>query len=191
MLEGGVSGSGPVRLLQQLEILQQALWRHAVFQTRVPSSPISDIVARFDLVACGGSGDEATAETIVRLGPDRTPKRKYRRTEKSLGPRLYRTRKDPFEAVWDEVCQWLKNQPERNGRSIFNELQGRYPGQFADGQIRTLQRRIAAWRAKTILTFDDGWSDEADRVDEALLPRPLRLTMDPETADAASAASPA
>ena len=68
-------------------------------------SPISDLVARFDLSACGGVGDEAAAGTLVRLRPDSTPKHKYRRTEKSPGPRLYRTRKDPFEAVWDEVCE--------------------------------------------------------------------------------------
>jgi hypothetical protein len=114
----------PVRLLRQLEALQEALWRHAVFGSRT-NSPIGDLVARFELSACGSTADEATAETIVRLRPDGTPKRKYRRTEKSLGPRLYRTRKDPFEAVWDEVCQWLVAQPQRNGRSIFDERQRR------------------------------------------------------------------
>ena len=132
----------PVRLLNQVEALQEALWRHALFQSR-GRSPITDLVARFDLSACSGVGDEATAETIVRLRADGTPKRKYRRTEKSKGPRLYRSRKDPFEAVWDEVCAWLTAKPERNGRSIFNELQQRYPGQFVGGQLRTLQRHIA------------------------------------------------
>ena len=123
-----------VRLLRQVEALQEALWRHAVFGSRT-SSPIGDLVARFELSACDGGTDEATAETIVRLRPDGTPKRKYRRTEKSLGPRLYRTRKDPFEGEWGEVCQWLIAQPQRNGRSIFDELQQRYPGKFADGQM--------------------------------------------------------
>jgi hypothetical protein len=107
-------GLDPVRLLRQLEELQEELWRHAVFGSRTDSS-IGDLVARFELSACGGAaGDEATADTIVRLRPDGTPKRKYRRTEKSKGPRLYRTRKDPFETVWDEVCQWLVAQPQRD-----------------------------------------------------------------------------
>jgi hypothetical protein len=126
-----------------------------MFRTR-GHSPVGDLVARFDLNACGGTSDEATAETIVRLRPDGTRKGKYRRTEKSKGPRLYRSRKDPFEAVWDEVCQWLSAQPERNGRSIFDELQRRYPSEFANGQLRTLQRHIATWRARTVLSFDDG-----------------------------------
>jgi hypothetical protein len=176
----------PVRLLQQLQSLQEALWRHALFQSR-GRSPIGDLVAKFDLNACGGAQDEATAETIVRLRPDGTPKRKYRRTEKSKGPRLYRSRKDPFEAVWDEVCQWLSAQPERNGRSIFDELRQRYPGQFANGQLRTLQRHIAVWRAKTVLTFDDDWTDDAERAGLQSLPRALRVTVEEATSVECSA----
>jgi hypothetical protein len=167
----------PVRLLHQLETLQEALWRHAMFRSRGHSA-ISDLVARFDLGACGGTGDEATAETIVRLRPDGTPKRKYRRTEKPNGPRLYRTRKDPFEAVWDEVCHWLTAQPERNGRSIFDELQQRYPRQFANSQLRTLQRHIAVWRAKTVLAFDDGGTYDLEHMALASLPRPLCVAID-------------
>ena len=53
----------------------------------------------------------------------------------SKGPRTYRSRPDPFAAVWDEVCQWLTARPERNGRSVFDELQHRYPGRFTDGQL--------------------------------------------------------
>jgi hypothetical protein len=167
----------PVRLLNQLESLQEALWRHAMFRTR-GHSPISDLVARFDLGACGGVDDKAAAETLVRLRPDGTPRRKYRRTEKSKGPRLYRTRKDPFEAVWDEVCQWLTAQPERTGKSVFDALQQRYPGQFAKGQLRTLHRHIAVWRAKTVLAFDDGLADDLEHVALASLPRPLRVAVD-------------
>ncbi len=82
-------------------------------------------------------------------------------SEKSIGPRTYRTRKDPFEAAWDEVCQWLVVQHERTGRSVFDELQQRYPGQYPDTQIRTLQRHIQLWRARTVLTFaDEDWLDE-------------------------------
>lgn len=166
----------PMRLLHQLETLQEGLWRHAIFRTH-GSSPISDLIARFDLRACGAGSDEATAETLVRLRPDGTPKQKYRRSEQFKGPRTYRTRKDPFAAVWDEVCQWLTAQPERNGRTVFDELQQRYPGQFADGQLRTLQRHIQLWRAKTVLTFDDGWT-EAEGVVQQTLPRPLRVAVD-------------
>src|SRR5919202_5190181 len=43
----------PVRLLHQVEALQEALWRHAMFGSRTASA-IGDLVARFDLSACGG-----------------------------------------------------------------------------------------------------------------------------------------
>ena len=135
---------------------------------------------------CAVGDDEATAETIVHLRADGTPKRKYRRTEKSKGPRTYRSRPDPFADVWDEVCGWLTKQPERNGRSVFDELQFRYPGQFSDGQLRTLQRHIAVWRARTILAFDDGWTDETIDAGQ-ILPQPLRVAVDPDNAAEQSA----
>jgi hypothetical protein len=167
----------PVRLLNQLESLQEALWRHAMFRTH-GHSLISDLVAQFNLAACGGTSDEVTAETLIQLRPDGTPRRKYRRTEKSKGPRLYRTRKDPFETVWDEVCAWLTTQPERTGKSVFDELQQRYPGQFAKGQLRTLHRHIGVWRAKTVLAFDDGVTDDLEQVAIASLPRPLHVAIE-------------
>jgi hypothetical protein len=180
----------PVRLLHQLETLQEALWRHAMFRTR-GSAPTSDLLAlRFDLSTCGAGTDEATADTVVRLRPDGSPKRKYRRTEKSKGPRTYRSRLDPFAAVWDEVCQWLTEQPERNGRSVFDELRQRYPGQFTDGQIRTLQRHIAVWRAHTVLAFDDGWTDEAVGAGQ-VLPQALRVALElDDTAELSACATP-
>src|SRR5262245_17511728 len=51
----------------------------------------------------------------------------------------------------------------------------RYPGQFGNGQLRTLQRHIAVWRAKTVLSFDDDWTDAAEQVEQESLPRPLRV----------------
>ena len=89
--------------------------------------------------------------------------------------------------MWGEVCQWLTTTPERNGRSTFVELQQHFPGQFADGQIRTLQRHIALWRAKTILAFDDGWTDDVAGAAAQALPRPLRPAIDSDVVGASSA----
>jgi hypothetical protein len=168
----------PVRLLHQLETLQEALWRHALFRSRVgpPSSAPSALL--FDLSTLGLGADEATRDVAVGQASGTRQRRRYRRTEKSKGPRTYRTRKDPFEAVWDEVCQWLVVHPERTGRSVFDELQQRYPGQFADGQLRTLQHHIQVWRARTVLTFaDENWLDEVVGAEQSL-PPPLRVSVD-------------
>src|SRR5438552_837831 len=64
----------PVRLLHQLETLQEALWRHALFRTR-GKAPTSELLAvHFDINTCGVGSDEATPESVVRLRPDGSPK---------------------------------------------------------------------------------------------------------------------
>ena len=85
---------------------------------------------------------------------------------------------DPFEAVWDEICQWLAANPERTAKSLSGELQPHYPDQFSDNQLRTLQPRVQAWRAKAILTFDAQWLGE-DMLAKEVLPRPLGVMVDP------------
>jgi hypothetical protein len=44
------------------------------------------------------------------------------------------------------VEKLLQGAPELQALTIFEDLQRRYPGQFQDGQLRTLQRRVRVWR---------------------------------------------
>jgi hypothetical protein len=62
-------------------------------------------------------------------------------------PHTWRTRPDPFEEVWDEVRGLLEANPGLQANTMFAELQRREPGKWADGQLRTLQRKVKAWRA--------------------------------------------
>lgn len=62
--------------------------------------------------------------------------------------------------MWDEVCCWLKERPDRTAKSIFVELQQRYPGEYKNGQLRTMQRYVKAWRSEAILTFDYEWMQD-------------------------------
>jgi len=64
----------------------------------------------------------------------------------STKPRHWRTRKDPFEAVWYDVLCWLQQEPDVTAKELFERLQGDHPGRYPDGQLRTLQRRIQRWR---------------------------------------------
>jgi len=59
----------------------------------------------------------------------------------------WRTREDPFTEVWEGVKGKLKINPGFEAKTLFEDLQRRYPGDFADGQLRTLQRRVKIWRA--------------------------------------------
>ena len=167
----------PVRLLQQLTTLQGALWQHAVFSSAAPAleAPALPTAVPFSGAACG-LGQPATAVAAnpdTPLAPAERIRRKYHRTGKPPVPHWWRTRLDPFEPVWAEICQWLAAQPERTAKSVFLDLQQRYPGQFPDGQLRTLQRRVQAWRAEVILTFDQQWLQEEPFVAQDF-PRPLR-----------------
>ena len=75
--------------------------------------------------------------------------------------------------MWDELRQELEAQPERTAKAAFRSLQQRYPGQFPDVQLRTLQRRVKEWRANVIIAFDDQWLRE-EVLAEQVVPVPLR-----------------
>jgi hypothetical protein len=64
----------------------------------------------------------------------------------STAPRDWRTRKDPFEKVWPEILLWLKEEPDASAKCLLERLDKKYPGQFPEGQLRTLQRRVRDWR---------------------------------------------
>ena len=66
--------------------------------------------------------------------------------KKSAKTRHWRSRKDPYEGVWCEVLDWLQQEPDVTAKSLLKRLQYEYPGRFADGQLRTLQRRVKEWR---------------------------------------------
>ena len=58
------------------------------------------------------------------------------------------TRKDPFTDEWGFVEQMLEDtQATLEAKTIFEYLQRAYPGKYHTGQLRTLQRRIKAWKA--------------------------------------------
>lgn len=87
----------------------------------------------------------------MKAGMDEKTARKYRKMGK-LPSELkqehnWRTRKDPFKDVWDGIKVMLSVNPGLEAKTIFEDLQRNQPGRFADGQLRTLQRRIKHWRA--------------------------------------------
>lgn len=63
-------------------------------------------------------------------------------------PRTWRTREDPFAKDWPEVVAKLEAAPELEAQTLFEDLCARHPGRYQPGQLRTLQRRIKAWRAQ-------------------------------------------
>ena len=63
--------------------------------------------------------------------------------------RHWRTRVDPFEAVWaTDLVPLLQTNPHLNATTLFEELDRRHPGEYAPGQVRTIQRRVRSWRTQ-------------------------------------------
>ena len=60
--------------------------------------------------------------------------------------RNWRTREDPFNDVWEAIRERLALNPGLEAKTLFATLQRDQPGRFADGQLRTLQRRVKIWR---------------------------------------------
>lgn len=97
------------------------------------------------------SKTEKTLSTAAaKAGMDEKTARKYRGLRrlpsKVQVEHTWRTRKDPFTKVWAELEDKLENNPGLQAKTLFDDLQRRCPGQFADGQLRTLQRRVKVWR---------------------------------------------
>ncbi len=95
---------------------------------------------------------EGTKEiAAAKAGMDVKTARKYlraRRLPSELkAERHWRTRQDGFAEVWPEMAAQLSANPGLEARTLFAALQRQHPERFADGQLRTLQRRIKRWRA--------------------------------------------
>ena len=88
----------------------------------------------------------ASLSTLWRSGEVRPT---HQRAAKAR--RYWRTRADPFAEVWPEVLVWLEGEPGSTAKELFCRLQVRYPGAIQDGQLRTLQRRVKAWRHQAAL----------------------------------------
>ena len=130
----------PVRLLSELRLAQQLVEiadRPATGEAAAPSAPT---LAQF-LLGLRTSWQEG------EVRPTAKPK-------KRVVPYCRRV-PDPFEAVAAQVRRWFEAEPWRTARELLERLQGEHPGLYPDEQLRTLQRRLKAWRREVAhaLTF--------------------------------------
>jgi hypothetical protein len=95
--------------------------------------------------------ERSLAAAAAKAGMDEKTARKYLKLGKLpcevKVEHTWRTREDPFADVWDDVKAKLEVNPGLEARTLFEDLQRRYPSRFGDGQLRTLQRRVKTWRA--------------------------------------------
>lgn len=61
--------------------------------------------------------------------------------------RNWQTRKDPFAEVWAKEIEPLLTQGVYEATFVLEVLQKKYPGEYPDSTLRSLQRKIKKWRA--------------------------------------------
>ena len=95
--------------------------------------------------------ESTLANAADKAGIDEKTARKYRDSHRlpsqRRAPRTWRTREDPFHDVWPQLQEQLRLNPGLQAKTLFLDLQRRYPGRFPDVQLRGLQRRIKRWRS--------------------------------------------
>lgn len=91
-----------------------------------------------DLAAAKAGMSTKTAQKYLRAG--KLP------SELKRKERHWRTHRDSFDGVWPEIEKMLDHSPGLQAKTILQWLIDYYPGQFTMAALRSLQRRLQAWR---------------------------------------------
>ena len=128
------AGLDPVRLLRNIRAAQQQLVTLA--DTTSPS-PVSKEPAAPPLEAFLVNLRTAWQSGEARPTDSNKPLQKRGRR-----------RPDPLIEVTGQLQDWFKEEPWRSGRDLLEKLQVERPGNYPDGLIRTVQRRLKIWRSE-------------------------------------------
>ena len=124
----------PVRLLQEIRQAQQTLSdiaAHGVSADAMTATPaIADFVS-----SLASAWKEGEARPTHRKQPG--------------AKHWWRTRVDPFADAWPVVEGWLIAEPAISAKALMERLATLIPDAYAsNAQLRTMQRRVKAWRAE-------------------------------------------
>ena len=122
----------PVLLLKYIREAQEMLM--ALSQDTTPAAVPPDVPAFVRSLA-----------TSWRTGEVRSTHR-----QETKPGRWWRSRPDPFAAVWPVLLGWLEERPDMEAKAMLKRLQASGYGDFPDGQLRTLQRRVQVWRKQIV-----------------------------------------
>lgn len=167
----------PVALLIEIQHLQNQLWRYAHVKRSVslefidwngteetivsnrdqrilpPTNNGKSLEVARKVSALGSNGCKRRKSRNEGSPSDHVPRR-YRRTKRKHGncfvKRYWRTRKDPFADVRDEIHEQLEQAPDLSAKELFKAFRQKYPWKFSDGQLRTFQRRVKEWRLEQV-----------------------------------------
>lgn len=125
----------PVRLLQEIRRAQQTL---------------SDLAAHgacTEEVATGGTDVAAFIANLGTAWKDGEVRPTHRK--KASAKHWWKTRADPFADAWSTIEGWLILEPGVAVSDLMDRLAAMIPNLYASkAQLRTLQRRVKAWRTE-------------------------------------------
>ena len=130
----------PVRLLSEIRAAQQNLVDVADGASETSAAPCAPPIEEF-------LAGLRTAWKEGEVRPTARAKVKQKRG---------RRRPDPLAQVTGQLRAWFEAEPWRSGRELLERLQAEHPGLYPDHLLRTLQRRLKAWRSELAhaLVFD-------------------------------------
>jgi hypothetical protein len=137
-------GLDPVALLERLKRLQDELWTHGYRE--LPSRAAEALPAIPAASIEGILAPEAPPNDKEPREYHKTKRRHKKHKKHKSYVHWWRTCPDPFEHVWSECEQELAKQSNLAATVLLERLQARYPGQYDRSKLRTLQRRVRAWR---------------------------------------------
>jgi hypothetical protein len=149
-LRAAVRALDPLRLFQQVEQMQQALFCCEA-RTSLADQPTPEL-RLFDLAGCA-----AELTLLEENNGDALPPEEQKNTG-TLDWR--RTSKDPFAGQWEQILVWVQANPTRSCGDILRELQSLFPGQYEDSHLRTLQRGMRKIRTYVLQTYEEKSSPE-------------------------------
>ena len=131
----------PIRLLRQMRVRQQSIVDIVDQPVAAPSDPTVPPLEQF-LAGLRVAWREGEAR------PTAIPVAK---------PKRGRRRPDPLVKVTEQLHAWFEAEPWHTSRQLFERLQAAHPGEYPDGLLRTVQRRVKVWRKEkaTAMVFGE------------------------------------
>ena len=146
----------PVDLLSKIEELQDELWSHAHRQISMRSNRSNNTPNDLRAIR-SASGDGAESYSDHGLLPELTiaeePKRTYRKSKrkrKKAKVHWWKSHPDAFEGDWTQITSWLEETPYLAVTIILDRLRAAHPLKYHNNKLRTLQRRVKAWRLEQL-----------------------------------------
>ena len=134
-LRAQFNGLDPVRLLQEIRLAQQTLSELAAHGTRAQENLAKPANVELFLKSLSSAWKDGEARPTYRKQPN--------------AKRWWKTRADPFADAWPVVEGWLVAEPTVAAKELMARLAAMVPDPYASQmQLRTLQRRVKAWRAE-------------------------------------------